>query len=294
MCHEKTEVTMPRNSDYEVIIKARRSWFYIDWWSLLHYRDLLLLLVRRDFVARYKQTLLGPAWFVIQPILTSVVFTIVFKRVANISTDGLPPYLFYFCGLVIWDYFSRSINSTATAFVTHAHLFEKVYFPRLIVPLSSVISNLFSFAIQLCIFLGFYFYFMFFTPAKTSINANLFLLALPLLVLQTLCFALGVGLWISALTAKYRDFTFVMTFLTQLWMYATPVIYPVSTIPEQWRFIMVLNPMAAVVALFRHAFFGTAALGPRYLLASALCTVLVLISGVLVFNRVERTVVDTV
>jgi len=285
---------MDKNNSYEIIIKPNRSWFYIDWKGLFHYSDLLWFLVKRDFVARYKQTILGPLWFIIQPLIMTVVFTIIFNRVAKIYTDRIPPYVFYLCGLLIWDYFSRCINSTATSFLTNAHIFDKVYFPRIIVPLSSVISNLFAFGIQLITFLGFYFYFKLFTQAGVNIKPNTFIFVLPLLLLQTVFFSLGVGLWISALTAKYRDFTFLMGFLTQLWMYATPVIYPVSSIPEHWRFILAVNPMAAITASFHYAFFGSTTLSLKYLQLSVVATIAVFASGVLIFNKVERTFIDTV
>lgn len=278
----------------EIVIQPNRSWFYIDWQGLFHYRDLLFLLVRRDFVARYKQTILGPAWAIIQPLTTTVVFTIIFSRVAKISTDSLPPFLFYLCGLSIWDYFARSVNTASASFIANASLFEKVYFPRLIVPLSSVMSNLFTFAIQLAAFLGFYLYFKFFSPAGVNIKQSLLILTLPLLVLHAAALALGVGLWVSALTVKYRDFSFLMGFLIQLWMYATPVIYPISAIPEKWRFILAINPMAAIVDLFRCAFFNTASLGLKYLFVSISSSLVILLTGVLIFNKVERTFVDTV
>lgn len=283
-----------KQNSYEIVIKPNRSWFYIDWEGLFHYRDLLWLLVKREFLARYKQTILGPAWFILQPLFTTVVFTIVFHKVAKISTDSLPPFLFYLCGLIIWDYFARCFILTSNSLISNARLFEKVYFPRLIVPLSDVIANLFSFTLQLVIFLGFYFYFKYFTPAGISIKPNPVILGLPLLLLQTLAFSLGVGLWISALTAKYRDLIHIVNLLIQLWMYATPVIYPISTVPAHWRFILAINPMAAIVDLFRYAFFGTATLGLNYLLISIATTVAVLFSGILIFNRVERTFIDIV
>lgn len=282
-----------KQNSYEVVIKPNRNWFYIDWKGLLHYRDLLWLLVRRDFVSRYKQTVLGPIWFILQPLVTTIIFTIFFNGVAKIPTDSLPPTLFYLCGLLIWDYFSRCVNSTSVSLISHAHLFEKVYFPRLIVPLSSTLSNLFAFAIQLISFLGFYIYFKYFTSAGVYIKPNIFIIYLPLLLLQVVLFALGVGLWVSALTAKYRDLSFMMGFIVQLWMYATPVIYPVSVIPANYRFILALNPVAAIIDLYRYAFFGTVYLSYKYLLISIGTTVFVLFSGLLAFNRVERTFVDT-
>tara|TARA_B100000315_G_scaffold242473_1_gene264686 strand:- start:454 stop:1323 length:870 start_codon:yes stop_codon:yes gene_type:complete len=281
-------------SPYKVIIQPNRRWFYIDWRGILSYRDLLFLLVRRDFVAKYKQTILGPTWFVLQPLLMTVVFNVVFNRIAKVSTDGLPPFLFYLCGIMIWNYFSNCLNATSTSLITNSAIFSKVYFPRLIVPLASVISNLFTFAIQLITFLVFYFYFKFFTESQAIIQPNAFIWIMPLLLIQVAAFSLGVGLWISALTAKYRDLVFLMTFLTQIWLYATPIIYPVSAIPTQWRFILAINPMAAIVDLYRYAFFGTLALSWKYLSLSVLTTIIVLVSGIFVFNKVERTFVDTI
>ncbi len=283
-----------KQNNYEITIQPNRNWFHIDWQGLLHYRDLLFLLVRRDFVSKYKQTILGPAWFVIQPLLTALVFTIIFGKVAKIPTDGLPPMLFYLCGLLSWRYFAACLNATSFTFITNANLFGKVYFPRLIVPLSTIISNLLAFAIQLVMFLGFYFYFKYFTSTSVSIKPNLFIFTLPLLLLQTAAISLGVGLWMSALTAKYRDLQFLMGFLTQLWMYATPVIYPISVIPEKWRFLIALNPMAPIVESFKYAFFGTGTISLNYLLISIFITIITLLTGILVFKRTERTFIDTV
>ena len=283
-----------KQNNYEITIQPNRNWFHIDWQGLLHYRDLLFLLVRRDFVSKYKQTILGPAWFVIQPLLTALVFTVIFGKVAKIPTDGLPPMLFYLCGLLSWRYFAACLNATSFTFITNANLFGKVYFPRLIVPLSTIISNLLAFAIQLVMFLGFYFYFKCFTSASVNIKPNLFIFFLPLLLLQTAAISLGVGLWMSALTAKYRDLQFLMGFLTQLWMYATPVIYPISVIPEKWRFLIALNPMSPIVESFKYAFFGTGTISLNYLLISIFITIITLLTGILVFNRTERTFIDTV
>lgn len=285
---------MQSKNSYEVIIKPNRSWFYIDWQGLLHYRDLLYFLVRREFIAKYKQTILGPAWFVIQPLLMTLVFTVIFGKVAKIPTDGMPHILFYLCGLLAWRYFARCLTTTSTTFVTNAHLFGKVYFPRLVVPLSVIISNLFAFAIQLVTFLGFYLYFKFFTQAGAIIQTNLFILLLPLFLLQTAALSLGICLWFSALTAKYRDLQFLIGFLTQLWMYATPVIYPMSVIPEKWRFIIAINPMAPIVESFRYGFLGAGTIDFNYIITSIAITVFLLFSGILIFNRTERTFIDTV
>jgi lipopolysaccharide transport system permease protein len=287
-------MTDKQTTSYEFVIKPNKNWFHIDWQGLFLYRDLLFILVKRDFVTRYKQTVLGPLWFVLQTLITTIIFTIFFNGVAKIPTDDVPPILFYICGLSLWEYFSRCVNGASSSLLSNAYLFEKVYFPRLIAPLSLIISNIFTFIIQLLTFLGLYFYFKFCTAASVYIKPNLFIVVVPLLLLQTALFALGIGLWMSALTAKYRDFTFLMTFLIQLWMYATPVIYPVSVIPEHWRFILAINPVAAIMDLYRYAFFGTAYLSFKYWLISIGSTFFVLFSGILVFNKVERTFVDTI
>ena len=281
-------------TNYEQIIQPTRGWRVIDWRALVHYRDLLYLMVRRDFVAKYKQTVLGPAWFIIQPLITTLMFTVVFGKIAKIPTDGIPGQVFYLCNLLAWTYFSQSLPTIATSLITNAGLFTKVYFPRLIVPLAALVSNLLAFGLQLVTFLGFYFYFKFATPEGAGIHANLTLLALPLLILHTALISLGFGLWLAALTAKYRDFTHLMAFLVQLWMYATPVILPLRLVPEKLRLVFALNPMTAVVESFRYAFFSHATVNAGYLGLSVAITLVVLISGLLVFSRVEKTFVDVV
>ena len=281
-------------TNYEQIIEPTRGWRVIDWRALVHYRDLLYLMVRRDFVAKYKQTVLGPAWFIIQPLITTLMFTVVFGKIAKIPTDGIPGQVFYLCNLLAWTYFSQSLPTIATSLITNAGLFTKVYFPRLIVPLAALVSNLLAFGLQLVTFLGFYFYFKFATPDGAGIHANLTLLALPLLILHTALISLGFGLWLAALTAKYRDFTHLLGFLVQLWMYATPVILPLRLVPEKLRLVFALNPMTAVVESFRYAFFSHATVNAGYLGLSVAITLVVLISGLLVFSRVEKTFVDVV
>ena len=281
-------------TNYEQIIQPTRGWRVIDWRALVHYRDLLYLMVRRDFVAKYKQTVLGPAWFIIQPLITTLMFTVVFGKIAKIPTEGIPGQVFYLCNLLAWTYFSQSLPTIATSLITNAGLFTKVYFPRLIVPLAALVSNLLAFGLQLVTFLGFYFYFKFATPEGAGIHANLTLLALPLLILHTALISLGFGLWLAALTAKYRDFTHLMAFLVQLWMYATPVILPLRLVPEKLRIVFALNPMTAVVESFRYAFFSHATVNAGYLGLSVAITLVVLISGLLVFSRVEKTFVDVV
>lgn len=281
-------------STYELRIRPNRAWIKIDWRAIWEYRDLLFLLVRRDFVSKYKQTVLGPIWFIIQPLITTVVFTILFGNVAKISTDGLPPMLFYLSGTLGWNYFASNFGSTSTSLVGNAGLFGKVYFPRLIVPLSTVVSNLFTFGIQLGLLLAFWLYFKCLSSAGVYFGMHWEVLFLPLLLLQIAGLSLGVGLWVAALTAKYRDFAHLAGFLIQIWMYATPIIYPLSIIPEKWRWFVVLNPMTMPVEACKYMFLGQASVEPLYMLISIVVSVVILLSGLLVFQKIERTFVDTV
>ena len=282
------------SAPYELRIRPSDNAVNIDWRELWRYRDLLYLMVRRDFVSKYKQTVLGPAWFVFQPLVTTFVFTFVFSGVAKISTDGLPPVLFFMCGMLAWSYFSHTFTGASTTLVGHAPLFGKVYFPRLVVPLSLSISNLFAFGIQLVSFLLIYFYFKEFAFTGSSFGMRWEAVALPLLILHIGALSLGVGLWMSALTAKYRDFTHLSTFLVQIWMYGTPVIYPLSAMPEKWRPWIILNPMTMPVEAFRYIFLGTGLVDVRYFGVSILVTALFLATGLIVFERVERTFIDSV
>lgn len=282
------------SDNYEIIIQPSSAWWRLDWRELSHYRDLLFLLVRRDFVAKYKQTILGPAWFIIQPLLTTIVFTVIFGKVAKISTDGMPPMLFYLCGMLGWQYFAQCLQGTSQTFVQNARLFGKVYFPRLVVPTAVVISNLLAFGIQFLTFLCFWTYFKWFTPAGPSIHPHLMLLTLPLVLIQTAAIGLGVGLWMSALTAKYRDFAHLSGFLTQLWMYATPVVYPLSVVPERYRWLSALNPMTMIIESYRIMFLGVGSLEAGHVLISVAITLLLLVSGVLIFSKTEKTFIDTV
>ena len=282
------------SSNYEIVIRPTRGWLQLNLGEIWQYRDLLFLLVHRDFVAKYKQTILGPAWFVLQPLLTTVVFSIVFGEIAKIPTDYLPPMLFYLAGLLGWNYFAQTFQSTSVTLIGNAGLFGKVYFPRLVVPLSAVISNLFAFALQLATLLAVWIYFKLFTSAGGLFGFSASIVWFPLVLLQVAALSLGVGLWLSALTAKYRDFTFLSGFIIQIWMYATPVIYPLSQIPEKWRWIAVLNPMTMPVEAIRIMFLGQGTVVGAYVLLSLSITVLLLLSGILVFNKIEKTFVDTV
>jgi lipopolysaccharide transport system permease protein len=281
-------------ADYEIVIKPTKGWFKLNLADVWRYRDLLGLLVHRDFVAKYKQTVLGPLWFIIQPLLMTVVFTVVFGKIAQIPTDGIPPMLFYLCGLLGWNYFATTFQATSGTLTGNANLFGKVYFPRLVVPLSVVISGFIAFGIQLVTFLCFWAYFKFFTATGPSLHLGWDLLWFPLVMIQIALLSLGVGLWLTSLTAKYRDFTFVTGLIVQIWMYATPVIYPLSRIPEDWRWVAVLNPMTMPVEAIKRIFLGQGVVEPTYVAISVVMTLVLLLTGIVVFNKVEKTFVDTV
>jgi lipopolysaccharide transport system permease protein len=277
---------------HKTIIKANTQWWYFDWREIVEYRDLLMLLVKRDLTAIYKQTILGPLWFVIQPLLTTVVFTIIFGTVANIPTDGVPHFIFYMSGTIFWNYFQGVLNHGAGSLVANTNLLSKVYFPRLIIPLSGVFTNLAQLALNFVLFLGFYGWFMF---RGSEMSPNDWLFLLPLLILQCGLLGLGFGLWVSAMTIKYRDLRFALPFLIQLWMYATPIVYPASIVVKpSLKLLLWLNPMTAVVEFSRHAFTGKGSADISGLGLSWAVTLLVLISGLFLFNKVQRTFVDTI
>jgi len=276
---------------WDLVIGPKRGWFDLKLKDIWLYRDLVFHFVRRDFVAFYKQTILGPLWYIIQPLLTTLVFTVIFGKVARIPTDGVPPFIFYFSGTVAWGYFSNCLKETSDTFISNSKIFGKVYFPRLTVPLSVVIINLAKFGIQFMVFLCFLVYFI---KIEASIKPNLYILFLPVLLLQMAILSLGTGILISSMTTKYRDVKFLVGFGIQLWMYATPVVYPVSVVPERFRFIYMLNPVASIVETFRHSFLGTGMVGSVDILISWGVTLLLLFSGIILFNRVDKTFMDTV
>jgi len=247
--------------------------------------------VRRDFVAQYKQTILGPAWFFLQPLFTTIVFTVVFGRIAKIPTDGVPDFIFYMSGTVCWAYFSACLQQTSRTFVSNAGIFGKVYFPRLVVPTSVVISNILKFAIQFVLFLLFL---AFFYYRGAPVAPNLGALLLPLYLLQMALLGLGCGILISAVTTKYRDLMLLVEFGAQLWMYATPVVWPLSQVPEKYRILLALNPMTSVIEGFRQGFLGRSALDPDLLLVGWATTLTLLLCGLVLFSRVEKTFMDTV
>ncbi|MEI9864567.1 MAG: ABC transporter permease [Limisphaerales bacterium] len=287
-------VAPPTTSDEEwtLVLKPKTGWFDLHLADLWHYRDLLWMFIRRDFVAVYKQTILGPIWFFIQPLITTIMFTVIFTGVAKISTDGLPPMLFYLAGTTPWNYFATSLTKTSGTFINNAGIFGKVYFPRLITPISIVASNLIQFAIQFLLFLGFLAYYLI---KGTPIQPDwlMIILLTPVLLLMMALLGLGTGIIVSSLTTKYRDLTFLLAFGVQLAMYATPVIYPMSSIPEKYRPFIEANPMSAIIETFRAIYLGGAVPWPQLGISAAITAVLLLI-GVAIFNKVEKTFMDTV
>ena len=278
---------------WTTIIKPKTSLLEVNFRELWQYRDLYRMLVKRDIVTWYKQTILGPLWFFIQPIMTTIMFMVVFGGIAGISTDGLPQPLFYLAGICLWQYFAESLNQTSNTFIQNAPLFGKVYFPRLVVPFATVTSNLVRLAIQMGLFFMVFAYYMIFTDAPLA--PNIYLLLTPLLIAILAGLALGFGILFSSLTTKYRDLTFLLTFLVQLWMYATPVIYPLSTIEnERIKFVMQLNPITSIIETFKFGMLGVGSFSWAALAYSVGFMALLLTLGIIVFNRIQRTFMDTV
>ena len=281
-----------KDDDWSMVIEPQRGLLDLRLGELWRYRDLVMLFVRRDFVSVYKQTILGPLWYLIQPLLTTITFTFIFGNIAKLPTDGLPQFLFYMSGTVVWSYFSDCLNKTSITFVNNANLFGKVYFPRMAVPVSILISSLITFLIQFGLFLAFVLYFFL---RGTPIHINLmWILFSPVFILMMAGLGLGFGIIVSSLTNKYRDLRFLVAFGVQLLMYATPVIYPVSSIPEQYQWIVLANPMTSIVEAFRFAFLGAGDANTMHLLYSFGFMLVVVILGIIIFNRVEQTFMDTV
>lgn len=279
MLQEWTTVIEPQSKLLDLRIK-----------ELWQYRDLIVMFVKRDFKTMYKQTILGPLWIIINPILTTLIQVLVFGNIANISTDGMPQFLFYMAGNTIWQYFSSCLNKTANTFVGNAGVFGKVYFPRLVAPISSVLSGLISFGVQFCLFLIFTVYY----AACGAIFPNLMILLLPVFLLQIAMLSMGCGIIISALTTKYRDLAVLVTFGLQLWMYGSAVIFPVSSLTEKWRNLLMLNPVVPVMEAFRYAFTGSGTFSVMYLVISMIIAITILFVGMVIFNKVEKTFMDTV
>ena len=277
--------------EWDLIIEPQTSLFELNLKDVWRYRDLLWMFVKRDFVSFYKQTILGPLWFFIQPLFTTIIYTFIFGGLANLSTDGLPQPLFYMAGITAWNYFADCITKTSTVLKDNANIFGKVYFPRLIMPLSIVASNLVRFGVQMILLfmmIGYY------AMHDASFSITPAILLFPVLVILMALLGLGLGLIITALTTKYRDLAFLVTFGIQLLMYTTTVIYPLSSSPEKYKILISLNPMTGIIEAFRYAFLGQGQISMSTLGYSTLFSIVVMVLGVLIFNKTEKTFVDTV
>ncbi len=286
---------MAKNHEgWDTIIEPRSSLFKLDLKEVWRYRDLLVMYIRRDIVTFYKQTILGPLWFLIQPLFTTIMFMFVFGGIAGISTDGLPQPLFYMAGLLCWNYFSDCLSRCSDTFNANQQVFGKVYFPRLVVPLSIVVSNLVKMGIQFVLFVLIYAFYLF---KGYSLAVNEYALLAPLLVVMLAGLGLGFGLLITSLTTKYRDLRFLITFGVQLWMYATPVIYPLSVMSEhhaEYAWVINANPLTAIIESFKYGFLGEGTFSALGLLYSAAFTVVILLAGIVSFNRVQRSFMDVI
>jgi len=276
---------------WDFTIKPHSKWYDLRIKEIFKYKDLLFLFVKRDFVSIYKQTILGPLWFFLQPIITAITFTVIFGNLAKISTDGLPQILFYMCGITLWNYFADTLTKTADTFSSNANIFGKVYFPRMIVPLSVVVSNLIKLAIQFLLFLGIWIYYLI---QSDLIHPNKMLVLIPFLIILIGFMALSFGIIISSLTTKYRDLKFLVTFGIQLMMYASPIVYPLSIVPEKYKWIIVANPVTSIIETFKYAFLGVGEFSWLYLGYSTLFTIVLFMIGLVIFHRVEKSFMDTV
>lgn len=276
---------------WDMVIEPNENIIDLKLKEVWHYRDLLALLIRRDFVSFYKQTILGPVWFFIQPLFTTIIYTFIFGNLAGISTEGIPKPLFYMAGITAWNYFAECLTKTSTVFKDNSNVFGKVYFPRLIMPLSIVVSTLIKFAVQLLMFIilmGFYSF------KGGSFHITSYILLFPFLVILMALLGLGLGMIISALTTKYRDLVFLVTFGIQLLMYATTVVYPLTAAPEKYKLLIALNPMTPIIETFRLGFLGEGSFSWFYLGISTAIILFITLIGVIIFNKVERNFIDTV
>ncbi len=278
--------------NWTTVIKPKNKLLSIDFKEMWQYRDLFMMYIKRDIITMYKQTILGPLWFIIQPAITTIMYMVVFGGIAGISTDGLPQPLFYLAGICLWQYFADCLNKTSSTFISNQGIFGKVYFPRLVAPLSTIVSGLVKLGIQILLFVIVYIYFL---AIGTPVEPNWALSLFPLLVIMIAGLALGFGIIISSLTTKYRDLTILFTFIVQLWMYGTPVIYPLSSIPEgKIKLLMQLNPVTPIVETFKYGTLGTGEFSWN-MLGYSFCFMLVVLSiGIVLFNKVQRSFMDTV
>ena len=286
------EKTSSKDEKWTLIISPNDRFKFISLFKLLFkYKDLLFLFVKRDFISQYKQTVLGPLWFFIQPVLTTITFTVIFGNLAKIPTDGIPKILFYMSGITFWNYFADCINKTSTTFVVNQGLFSKVYFPRIIVPFSIITNNLLKFAIQFLLLSGFWLFYFFKTD---SIQPNYTILLLPFLILIMALLGLGIGTIISSLTTKYRDLTFLVSFGVQLLMYASPIVYPLSLLSSNYKWLFFINPMTSVIETFKYGFLGQGEFDIFWLVYSLIISIVIFFIGLFIFNKVEKSFIDTV
>jgi len=280
-----------QDENWDLVITPKGKWYDLRLNEILRYKDLLLLFVRRDFVSLYKQTILGPLWFFIQPIFTALTFTIVFGNLAKISTDGVPQILFYLCGVTLWNYFSDTLTKTSETFTANANIFGKVYFPRIIVPLSVVVSNLIKLGVQFLLFIVIWVYYLI---KGEDIHPNAALLLVPFLIILMGFLGLAFGIIISSMTTKYRDLKFLVVFGVQLMMYASPIVYPLSSVPQKYKWLIVANPVTSIIETFKYAFLGVGEFRWAYLAYSTIFTVILFLTGLIIFHRVEKSFMDTV
>ena len=281
------------NSEWDTILGPKKSNLSFNFKEVWRYRDLLMLFVKKDIVTVYKQTVLGPIWFLIQPIFTTIIYVVIFGRIGNMADDSIPAILFFMGSVTLWNYFSDTLNVTSRTFADNASVFGKVYFPRIILPLSKVISGLIKFLIQFILFIIFLLYFLFIAKTATPPAPNIYILLFPVLLLLVSALGLGFGLFITSMTTKYRDLTFLISFGVQLAMYATPVIYPVSKHP-QYKFILFLNPLTSIFEAFKYSFLGSGILDFGWLLYTTVFAFVILVLGILIFNKTEKRFIDTV
>lgn len=282
---------MEQENEWTTVIESRTKFFQLNIGEVIRYRDLIKMFVKRAFTLSYKQTILGPVWLLIKPVFAALMYTLVFSNIAHISTDGAPAMLFYMMGNAMWTYFASCLGSNAGTFTENAGIFGKVYFPRLVTPISNVFVNLINFGISMTITIIIGTVYMY---RGENVNPNLALLLVPLLVVELGMLGMGCGIIVSSMTTKYRDLSVLVGFGMQLWMYATPVVYPVSQIPEKYQSFMMINPVAPIMETFRYAFLGTGHIPILWLCISIAVTGVIFLFGILIFNQVERTFMDTV
>ena len=278
-------------NDEITYVSSKQKWFSVNLKEIWKYRDLIFLFVKRDLTTNYKQTVLGPLWIIINPLLSTTVFTVIFGVIAGIPTDGTPQFLFYMSGNILWNFFSSCLNRASGTFLGNARLFGKVYFPRLVMPISGILYNLINFMLQTAVYVILV---IVYSLIGANVHPNLLIILAPFLVLQTALLGTGMGLIISSITTKYRDLNVLVSFGVSLLMYITPVVYPISRVPENFRWLMLLNPVAPIVETYRCAFLGSGSFEWQFLLISLAVTLALLFWGVIVFNKVEKNFIDTV